>query len=152
MRCGGGHAGDDLTATLRGDIVDNNEILQDRYAASSGDAALAAEMEALGSDYHANGYMTRAQADEIGDDLGVGPGQLLLDVGSGCGWPGLYLAERHGCSVVSLDPVAEGCSVADLRSTADGLSQRSWSIQASADAIPIRSRCVDGIVQGDVLC
>ncbi len=128
------------------------ERFRQRYAISGSDAVVAAEMESLGSDYQANGYTTRAQADEIGDDLGLGPGHLLLDLGAGCGWPGLYLARRHGCAVVSLDPVAEGVQAARARGAANGLSRRSWPVLAGADAIPLRSRSVDAIVHADVLC
>ena len=130
----------------------SNERFKTGYA-TSGDAAFrAAEMESLGTDYQADGYTTRSQADQIGQDLALGPGRLLLDIGAGCGFPGLYLAKRHGCAVVSLDPVAEGVRVAQQRAISDGLSERSWSIQANAESIPLASRSIDAIVQADVLC
>jgi cyclopropane fatty-acyl-phospholipid synthase-like methyltransferase len=134
------------------EITVDNKRFDKGYAMSADAAFRAAEMESLGTDYQADGYTTRSQADEIGLDLALGPGRLLLDIGSGCGFPGLYLAKRHGCAVVSLDPVAEGGLVAYQRAISDGLSKRSLAIQANAESIPLPSRSVDAIVQADVLC
>ena len=134
------------------EITVDNERFNNGYAISGDAAFLAAEMETLGTDYQADGYTTRSQADEIGQDLALGPGRLLLDIGAGCGFPGLYLANRHGCAVISLDPVAEGGRVARQRAISDGLSDRCWAIQANAESIPLRSRSVDAVVQADVLC
>lgn len=128
------------------------ERFRERYATSCEAALLAAEFEALGTDYQANGYTTMAQAGEIGRDLDLGHGQRLLDIGAGCGWPGLYLAATHGCSVISLDPVLEGADVARRRAAADGIADRSQQLCASADALPLRSKSCDAIVQTDVLC
>lgn len=122
------------------------------YGGGDDEAFLAAEMAALGTDYQATGYTTRAQVDEMGEDLALGPGQLLSDIGSGCGFPGLYLAKRHGCAVVSVDLVTEGVRAARHRGISDGLSERSWAIQASAESIPLLSGSVDAVVHADVSC
>jgi ubiquinone/menaquinone biosynthesis C-methylase UbiE len=133
-------------------ITVDNKSFGNGYAIARDPVFGSAEMESLGTDYQADGYTTRSQADEIGQDLALGPGGLLLDVGAGCGFPGLYLAKRHGCAVISLDPVAEGGQVARQRAISDGLSERSWAIQADAESIPLPSRSVDAVVQADVLC
>ncbi len=128
------------------------ERFRERYTMSGEAALMAVEKESLGSDFQANGYTTRVQADEIGVALDLRPGQLLLDLGAGCGWPGLYLAEKYGCALISLDPVVEGARAAHRRTAADGMSDRSWPVLASADAIPFRPQSVDAIVHADVLC
>src|SRR5712692_8962882 len=78
-----------------------------RYAAGS-DAVIELERCVLGSDYGGNGYTTVAQADELADRLGLSSADWLLDVGAGCGWPGLYLARRTGCRVTVTDLPLEG--------------------------------------------
>lgn len=131
---------------------EETERFGERYALSGVDAIVAAEKEALGSDYQANGYTTRKQADELGRHLELGPGRVLLDIGAGCGWPGLYLARKHQCAVISLDPVAEGGAVAGARVLTDRLQTRAWAVRAAAQHLPIRPRSVDAVVHSDVLC
>ena len=124
----------------------------ERYNASGAAALLAVEHEALGSDYQANGYTTMPQADELGRRLDLASGRLLVDIGAGCGWPGLYLAKTTGCDLISLDPVEEGVDLARTRASRDGLADRCRQIRASAQQLPLRSRTVDAVVHTDVLC
>ena len=49
----------------------------------------------VGADYGADGYIARAQADELADLLELRPGQHLLDIGAGSGWPGPYRAAHR---------------------------------------------------------
>ncbi len=133
-------------------VGEDLDRFRDRYTSSAHAAVMAAELEALGSDYRANGYTTLSQADAIGDALGLSPGDLLLDIGSGCGWPGLHLAERHACRVISLDPVVEGCRAARSRSIADGLGPRAAQLCAEAEAVPLRPGTVDAVIHGDLMC
>lgn len=131
---------------------DDTERFRERYAISGAAAMLAAEVDALGTDYQANGYTTMAQAEDVGSELALRRGRTLLDVGAGCGWPGLHLAKTLGCSVISIDPVLDGVRVARRRAASDGVAERSWQLCASADALPLRSQSVDAIVHADVLC
>lgn len=123
-----------------------------RYAASGEVGPRAAELEALGSDYSATGYTTREQADELGRLLALGPGSVLLDIGAGCGWPGLYLATAFGCSVISVDPIIEGASAALDRIGADGLGPRALALLGTGEYLPIRAGSIDAIVHADVMC
>ncbi len=132
--------------------ADDTERFRERYAISGAAALLAAETAALGSDYQANGYTTVAQADELGRVLELRPGQVLVDVGAGCGWPGLYLSDQDGCAVISVDPVVEGCFVARRRALTDGLTERAWTLRGNAIALPLRSGSVDVVVHSDLLC
>ncbi len=125
---------------------------QQRYARAEADVLRAMEREVLDSDYLANGYTTRAQADLLGDALDLGPGRLLLDVGAGCGWPGLYLATRHGCSVVVVDPIVTGVETARRRTIDDGITDQASTAVASAEGLPFRPASVDAIVHTDVMC
>ena len=72
----------------------------DRYREERGDIVREIEQTVIGADWGANGYTTIAQANELAALLGLGRGSMLLDVGAGRGWPGLYLAAMTGCSVV----------------------------------------------------
>ncbi len=123
-----------------------------RYAVSGEAAPRTVEIEALGSDYSATGYTTREQADDLGRLLDLGPGSVLLDIGAGCGWPGLYLATAFGCSVISTDPIMEGVSVALDRIGSDGLGSRALALLATGEQLPIRAGSIDAVVHADVMC
>ena len=123
-----------------------------RYAVSGSAASRAAELEALGSDYSATGYTTSEQADGLGRFLELGPGRVLLDIGAGCGWPGLYLATEFGCSVISVDPIMEGASAARDRIGSDGIGSRALALVATGEQLPIRAGSVDAVVHADVMC
>ena len=71
----------------------------ERYAIATGDVNDRIERSVIGAVWGANGYTTVAQADELGRQLALAPGRRLLDVGTGRGWPGLYLAARTGCAL-----------------------------------------------------
>lgn len=122
------------------------------YARSEADVVQAIGRVVLGTDYHANGYTTRAQADQLGDLLDLAPGRILLDVGSGGGWPGLYLASRHGCSVIAIDPVVIGVLTAHRRIVDDAMTGRAWAVAGTAAALPVRPASVDAVVHTDVMC
>src|SRR5262245_58853227 len=62
---------------------------RDRYGEDRTEAVLRIERAVIGGDWGANGYTTIAQADLLGDALGLVPGMRLLDLGAGRGWPGL---------------------------------------------------------------
>jgi cyclopropane fatty-acyl-phospholipid synthase-like methyltransferase len=123
-----------------------------RYAVSGDAAPRTVELEALGSDYSATGYTTREQADDLGRLLELGPGSVLLDIGAGCGWPGLYLATTFGCSVISADPIMEGASAARDRIGRDGLGSRAVALLATGEQLPIRTGSIDAVVHADVMC
>jgi ubiquinone/menaquinone biosynthesis C-methylase UbiE len=128
------------------------ERFQKRYTVSGASPILEAELDALGSDYQASGYGTREQVDVMGDLLGLGPSDVLLDLGSGCGWPGLYLATTTGCAVLSIDPVAAGICTARDRAHADRIDDRSWGVIGRGVDLPVRSGSIDAVTHVDVMC
>ena len=122
----------------------------ERYALGA-DAMVAVERQALGTDYGANGYTTLAEADEIGAVLDLRTGSHLLDLGSGCGWPGLHLARRSGCRLTSADPVATGVARSVERARNDGITAH-LGVVADGAELPFVAATFDAIVHVDVLC
>jgi 2-polyprenyl-3-methyl-5-hydroxy-6-metoxy-1,4-benzoquinol methylase len=131
--------------------IEINRRFRERYVV---EASVATELEraVLGSDYGANGYCTLAQADTLAEVLGLRGNHRLLDIGSGCGFPGLYLAAKTGCMVVLSDVPIEGIRRARQRSLRDDLAARSAAVVASARHLPFRWQSFDAIVHTDVLC
>jgi ubiquinone/menaquinone biosynthesis C-methylase UbiE len=104
--------------------------------------------EACGSE----GYLTTAQASTLARALRVTKQQLVLDLGSGRGWPGRRIAEITGCDVVFADLPRRELLDALARSSREGLSARTNAVVADGAALPFRSRSFDAIVHADVMC
>jgi len=130
----------------------NRERYRERYGPDVSPAETAVELEVLGSDYGGNGYTTIAQAAELATALSLSRGDRLLDLGAGCGWPGLYLAKTTGCSTVLTDLSLPGLARARRRSTEDSTTARTAVVVASGRHLPFRPESFDAIVHTDVLC
>jgi methylase of polypeptide subunit release factors len=110
-----------------------------------------AEREVIGEVWGADGFTTIDQADELLRRLELHADGRLLDVGSGCGWPGLYLAQQTGCEVVVTDLPHEGLEVASHRATKEGLRSLG-AVAASARHLPFAESSFDAIVHVDLIC
>ena len=128
------------------------ERFADRYREERVDVVRQIEQRVIGGDWGANGYTTIAQADDLAVRLGLGHGDVVLDIGAGRGWPGLYLAASTGCSVVLADVPLEGLTVAAARLRAEHLDERAWCVTASARELPFRTGSFNAVVHADVLC
>jgi len=131
---------------------ERRETYDARYRTDILDANRQVEREAVGSDYGNNGYATVAQADLVADVLQLEPPDLLLDVGAGAGWPGLYLAKTTGCRVVLCDLTLRGMKQAMRRAAADATAARTAAVVSSARQLPFRPDSFDAMVHTDVLC
>jgi methylase of polypeptide subunit release factors len=134
------------------DERDARAHFEERYGIVGNRAAALLEERVIGAVWGANGYTTLAQADELYDQLVLTPESRLLDVGTGRGWPALYLAQRSGCSVVGTDLPLAALRKARARAERDGLARRSAMVVASGATLPFPPRAFDGIVHTDVLC
>lgn len=133
---------------------DEREALQEfseRYALTGTPVVDDIERRVIDAVWGANGYTTRAQADELGKRLDLARGRCLLDIGAGRGWPGLYLAHRTGCDVVATDLPLEGLRAAAGRAAREQIDLVGCVV-ASARDLPFKSDVFDAIVHTDVLC
>jgi SAM-dependent methyltransferase len=131
---------------------DTRQRFRDRYGEDRTEVVVEVERSVIGGDWGANGYTTMAQADMLGDTLGLAPGTRLLDLGAGRGWPGLYLAVRSGCDVVLSDVPFEGLRLALARAAGERADGRVAAVVSSARALPFRAGTFDAVVHTDVLC
>lgn len=134
------------------DERERKETYDARYQSAILDATRQIEIDAVGSDYGNNGFTTVAQTDLLLDALALNVDDRLLDLGSGAGWPGLYVAMRSGCRVVVSDLTVQGMRQATQRAAADGLGERARAVVASARHLPFRPDSFDAMVHTDVLC
>jgi 2-polyprenyl-3-methyl-5-hydroxy-6-metoxy-1,4-benzoquinol methylase len=134
------------------DELQARALFQQRYGVAASPVAVEIEWRVIGGDWGANGYTTIAQADQLAAGLQLSAAHRLLDIGTGRGWPGLYLAARSGCQVVLADLPLEGLRVASARAKAEGLADRSSVVVAAASGLPFRAGSFDAIIHTDVLC
>lgn len=136
------------TADERAALIEFRE----RYAVPPSDVTREVERAVIGSDWGANGYTTLEQADRLAEVLELAPGRRLLDVGSGQGWPGLYLSATTGCDVVLTDLPTGGLRLARERIEEGRLAGAASLVACAASAMPFRARIFDAVVHTDVLC
>ena len=120
-----------------------------RYAEEATAAGRLVERRVIGAAVGANGYTTVAQADQLVEALNLSPKSLLLDLGSGRGWPGLHVAARAECRVV-LSDVPEAAIRTAQRRSADATDRVSLA-RASATHLPFAARSFDAICHADTL-
>jgi ubiquinone/menaquinone biosynthesis C-methylase UbiE len=132
--------------------TERRQLYDARHSLADHEIARVVELEAVGSDFGNAGFTTKAQADMLADRLDLRPADLLLDVGSGSGWPGLYLAQRSGCGVVVSDISAAGMAQARRRAKTDAMTERVHAVVATARHLPFRPEQFDAIVHTDLLC
>jgi cyclopropane fatty-acyl-phospholipid synthase-like methyltransferase len=110
------------------------------------------ERRVLGCDYGGTSWTTRQQVDHIIASLDLAPDVHLLDIGSGSGWPGLFLGSITGCEVTLLDIPLNALKLAAERARDDGLSGRVNIVSASGTALPFEDDSIDRLSHSDVLC
>lgn len=130
---------------------DSEERFRERYGLPQGGTAEEVERQVIGVAGGANGYTTVAQADLLAERVALGRGSLLLDIGSGRGWPGLYLAAQTGCRAVLSDLPKPALETAVRRADRDGLGRRVSVIQASGDRPPFPIGTFDAVTHTDTL-
>jgi 2-polyprenyl-3-methyl-5-hydroxy-6-metoxy-1,4-benzoquinol methylase len=127
-------------------------LFQERYRNPPSLLASQIEQRVIGGDWGANGCTTMAQADTLARELHLSAGDRLLDLGTGRGWPGLYLAVRTGCRVILADLPLEGLRVAADRATSEGIAARVGVVAAAASGLPFQANSFDVVIHTDVLC
>ena len=121
------------------------------YGRELSEAELVVEREVFGTAEGIWSYTTLEQADALGRKLDLRAEHLVLDIGSGRGWPSVYLTRTTGCSVVATDLPAGSPHLAARRAARDGVAGRYASLRCSATHLPFRSRTFDAAIHTDVL-
>ena len=122
------------------------------YGLARSEVMQAIERSVCGCNYGGTSWTTREEALALGERLSLTPDKTLLEVGSGSGWPSLFLSKEFGCAAVLVDLPLEGLRLAGERAQADGLSERCRIVQADAAALPLADKAFDAIAHSDVLC
>lgn len=137
---------------MRNDLT--HDDLVDRfgsyYAGAGSSSIRELEMRVFGSDYGGNGYTNVPDVRRHSDLLGLVSTSVLLDIGTGAGWPGLFLAKESGCRVVLVDMPREGIEIARLRAAEEHIDGH--SVSADGAHLPFRKAAFNAVTHADVLC
>ncbi len=121
------------------------------YGRTPSKAELLVEREVYGMNAGIISYTTPAQAGVLAQELRLEPGALLLDIGSGTGWPALHLAKSTGCHVMLTDVPSDALRGAAARAYKQGLAGNCAFAVASGTHLPFRPQSFDAVVLSDVL-
>ncbi|MBK5307085.1 MAG: class I SAM-dependent methyltransferase [Frankiaceae bacterium] len=111
--------------------------------------------QALGDEYPAEvapySYTSRTELTRIAGDVALSPGGLLVDVGSGRGGPGLWVASATEARYLAVDITADGLAEVERRAAGLGLGDRTRVAVGSFEATPLADDEADAIMSIDAL-
>lgn len=81
---------------------------------------------------------------EVAELMQAGPGDHILDIGSGIGGPARYFARRFGCSVTGIDLTTEFCEVARHLTRLLGMQDKVRFEAGNALSMPFADASFDG--------
>jgi len=123
-----------------------------RYACSALPEVKALERDVLGCDYGGTSWTTNDHVQHIISSLALDSSSRLLEVGSGSGWPGLYLSTETGCNVTLVDMPLLALEHAQERAAIDDIVERVSVVNGSGAALPFADASFDRLSHSDVLC
>ena len=123
----------------------------ERYSPGPSNVLDALERSVIGTVWGANGFTTLSQADLLAKSVGLDAAGHLLDLGTGRGWPGLYLSQRTECRLTMSDLPFEGLRYALDRAESEGL-EPTGAVVGSATKLPFAPGAFDAVIHTDVLC
>jgi SAM-dependent methyltransferase len=119
--------------------------------ASSAEAAV--RRETYGEDLGQSSWLTASEWLGFADQLGVGAGSEVLEVGSGSGGPAVFLAAARHCRVTGVDINEHGVRNAIALAHARGLADRlRFEVVDAGRALPFAEESFDAVVSNDAMC
>jgi SAM-dependent methyltransferase len=123
------------------------------YADFASSAEAAVRQETYGEDLGQSSWLTVREWLEFADQLGIGAGSAVLEVGSGSGGPADYLALARGCHVTGVDINEHGVRNAVALAQARGVAGQVHSqVVDASHPLPFPDDRFDAIVSNDAMC
>jgi len=123
------------------------------YGDFASNAELAVRREAYGEDLGQSSWLTAREWLAFADQLGVGSGTEILEVGSGSGGPAVYLAASRQCRVTGVDVNEHGVRNSRALAAARGVADRvRFEAVDASKPLPFDNECFDAIVSNDAMC
>ena len=123
------------------------------YGDYTSDAEAAVRRETYGEDLGQTSWMTAPEWLDLADRCGITAESEVLEVGSGSGGPGVYLALQRGCRLTGVDINAHGVRNAGALAAARGVADRvQFQVVDASRPLPFADGRFDAIVANDAMC
>ena len=123
------------------------------YGDFAGDAEAAVRRETYGEDLGQSSWMTAPEWLGFADQLGVRGDSDVLEVGSGSGGPGVYLAEQRGCRLTGVDLNEHGVQNANALAESRGVADRvRFQVVDASTPLPFADGRFDAVISNDAMC
>ena len=123
------------------------------YGDYTSDAEAAIRRETYGEDLGQTSWMTAPEWLDLADRCRITAESEVLEVGSGSGGPGVYLALQRGCRLTGVDINAHGVRNAGALAAARGVADRvQFQVVDASQPLPVADGRVDAIVANDAMC
>ena len=129
------------------------DLYDNVYGDFASDAEATVRRETYGEDMGQSSWLTAREWLGFADQLGVGAGSEVLEVGSGSGGPAVYLALARGCRVTGVDINEHGVRNAAELARARGVEDRTdfRAVDASRP-LPFPPAAFDAVLSNDAMC
>lgn len=109
----------------------------------------------LGHEYPAEvspySYTSRSELARIATEVKAGSGDLLVDIGSGRGGPGLWVAAATGADYMAVDISTTGLAEVSARAAQVGLADRVRVAEGSFEELPLGDADASAVMSIDAL-
>ena len=124
-------------------LAELGKIVSDEHMYSVRQFVAQSEPQLRGGRWHIGGA---AATDELGRRLSLGPDDLVLDIGCGCGGPARQIAETFSCRVIGLDYRPMRIIEAVLRTASLGLTSRVSFQVGEGEHLPFEDETFDAVM------
>ena len=129
------------------------DLYDNVYADFASAAEAAVRRETYGEDIGQSSWLTADEWLHFADQLQIDAGADVLEVGSGSGGPGVYLARSYGCRLTGIDinehGVRNATTLAGTHGVADRVEFR--AVDASLP-LPFPDSRFDAVLSNDAMC
>jgi SAM-dependent methyltransferase len=123
------------------------------YSDFAGNVEHAVRRETYGEDLGQSSWLTADEWLAFADQLGVGAGSDVLEIGSGSGGPAVWLAVKRGCRITGVDINEHGIRNAIALSQSRGVADRAQFNTVDANKpLPFADASFDAVVSNDAMC
>jgi ubiquinone/menaquinone biosynthesis C-methylase UbiE len=143
-----------MTDTTRPDATDWRQVFESTYAGAASPTEERVWRAVFGDEYPEGvdpySFVTRSELERFADEVRVGPGKVLVDIGCGRGGAGLWVAAATGADLVGIDIAETALSAARVRAAAMGRTNATFR-RGEFESTELDDASADAVMSVDAL-